>query len=48
MDKIFTDDSVSKSNLWTDQVILTHILKNFPHKFYKLCNGYGNIINELY
>ena len=48
MDKIFTDDSVSKSNLWTDQVILTHILKNFPHKFYKLCNGYGNVINELY
>jgi hypothetical protein len=48
MDKIFMDDKVNKSNLWTDQVILTHIFKTFPHKFYKLCHGYGMIINELY
>jgi hypothetical protein len=48
MDKIFMDDKVNKSNLWTDQVILTHIFKAFPHKFYKLCDGYGTIINELY
>jgi hypothetical protein len=39
--RIFTNESLSKSNIWTDQVILTHIFKIFPHKFYKLCDGYG-------
>ena len=48
MYKIFMDDKINKSNLWTDQVILTHIFKTFPDKFYKLCDGYGTIFNELY
>lgn len=45
MDKIFMDDKV---NIWTDQVILTHMFKAFPHKFHKLGDGYGAIIQELY
>jgi hypothetical protein len=48
MDKIFMDDKVNKINIWTDQVILSHIFKTFPHKFYKLCDGYGTLFNELY
>ena len=47
MDRIFMDDSINKSNIWTDQVILTHIFKAFPHKFYKLCDGYGTIFLNL-
>ena len=41
LDKIFTDPLLSKSNLWTDQVVLTHMFKAHPHRFYKLCEGYG-------
>jgi hypothetical protein len=48
LDKIFGDDSINKLNIWTDQVILTHIFKAFPNKFYKLCDGYGGIFNALY
>lgn len=48
MEKIFMDDKINKINFWTDQVILTHMFKNFPHKFYKFCDGYGTIINKLY
>ena len=48
MSKIFMDDNINKSNFWTDQVILTHIFKKFPHKFYKMCDGYGTIFKELY
>ena len=48
MEKIFMDDKIRKTNIWTDQVILTHIYKAFPHKFYKLCDGYGAIFPECY
>ena len=49
MDKIFAEDSsIHKANIWTDQVILTHMFKAFPHKFYKLCDGYGAILPILY
>jgi len=35
-------------NIWTDQVILTHIYKDNKHLFHKLCDGYGTIIKYLY
>uniref|UniRef100_A0A6C0IMM7 Nucleotide-diphospho-sugar transferase domain-containing protein n=1 Tax=viral metagenome TaxID=1070528 RepID=A0A6C0IMM7_9ZZZZ len=46
--KIFNDTNINKSNIWTDQVILTHMFKTFPDKFYKLCEGYGTLFNVLY
>lgn len=48
MEKFFNNNNISKANIWTDQVILTHIFKSFPHKFYKLCDGYGAIFSALY
>ena len=39
---------VYKNNFWTDQVILTHIYKDHPEMFYKLCDGYGTIVEYLY
>ena len=42
------DKLVNKNNIWTDQLILTHIYKDNKHLFYKLCDGYGTIIEKLY
>ena len=39
---------VDKNNIWTDQVIHTHIYKNNPNFFYKLCDGYGEISKYLF
>ena len=39
---------VDTNNIWTDQVILTHIFKNHQNLFYKLCDGYGEIVAQLY
>jgi len=36
------------NNIWTDQVILTHIYKNHKHLFYKLGDGYGEIVHLLF
>jgi hypothetical protein len=47
MERIFQDDTINKSNIWTDQVILTHIYKKYSNKFYKLCNGYGTLFLAL-
>lgn len=38
---------VDKNNIWTDQVILTHIYKDNTHLFHKLCDGYGTIFTVL-
>jgi hypothetical protein len=46
--KEYLEKLIDKNNIWTDQVILTHIYKDNPDLFYKLCNGYGRIITELY
>ena len=35
------------NNLWTDQVILTHIYKNHKHLFHKLGDGYGELFYLL-
>jgi hypothetical protein len=46
--KKYLEKLVDKNNLWTDQVILTHIYNDFPNKFQKLCNGYGEITRYLF
>lgn len=45
--KDYLDLLLDKNNIWTDQVILTHIYKNKPCLFYKLCDGYGEITRFL-
>lgn len=39
---------LDENNIWTEQVILTHIYKDYKFIFYKLCNGYGEIFTYLY
>jgi|688.fasta_scaffold231699_3 hypothetical protein len=39
---------VDKNNIWTEQVILTHIFKNHQYLFYKFCDGYGELYSQLY
>jgi len=39
---------IDKNNIWTDQVIWTHIYKKYPKIFYKLCDGYGKITSYLF
>ena len=38
---------VNTNNIWTDQVVLTHIFKDHKHLFYKIGDGYGEIVNIL-
>jgi hypothetical protein len=44
----YLDKLINENNIWTDQLILTHMFKNEPDLFYLLCNGYGNIIKYLF
>ena len=46
--KKYLDKFVDKNNIWTDQVILTHIYKDNKHLFYKLSEGFGTIVPMLY
>lgn len=39
---------VDKHNIWTDQVVLTHIFKDHEEMFYRLTHGYGKILPLLY
>ncbi len=39
---------IDKNDIWTDQVILTHIYKDNKDLFYKLCDGYGTIAIALF
>ena len=39
---------VSPYNIWTDQVVLTHMYKSNPALFYKLGDGYGTLLTWLY
>ena len=39
---------IDKSDIWTDQVILTLIYKEHPDLFYKYSDGYGTILTEMY
>ena len=44
----YMDKLIDKNNLWTDQLILTHIFKDNEDLFFKIANGYGEIIPKLY
>ena len=44
----YLDKLLDKNNIWTDQVILTHMFKDKNDLFFKLCEGYGSIIPYLY
>ena len=39
---------IDKSDIWTDQVILTLIYQEYPELFYKYSDGYGTILTEMY
>jgi hypothetical protein len=39
---------IDKNNIWTDQVIHTHIYKKHPELFFQLTSGYGEIVNHLF
>ena len=39
---------IDKNDIWTDQVILTHIYKDNKDFFYKYCDGYGSICLNLF
>ena len=41
-------EKVDVHNIWTDQVILTHIYKDYPELFYKFADGYGSISLALF
>lgn len=41
-------EKLDLTNIWTDQVLLTHLYKIYPHLFHHLCGGYGTIIPHLY
>ena len=46
--KQYLEKLLNKNNIWTEQVIYTHIYKEHPELFYKLCDGYGTISLYLY
>jgi len=46
--KVYLDKHMGLNNIWTDQVILTHMYKDKPSYFHKLCDGYGEIAKFLY
>jgi hypothetical protein len=46
--QLYLDKLVDKDNIWTDQLLLTHIHKDNPDLFFKLCDGYGEIVKYLF
>ena len=42
------DIFVEPTNVWMDQVILTHLYAYKPDLFHKLCDGYGEVTRVLY
>jgi hypothetical protein len=46
--KDYLDKLIDRNNIWTDQVIHTHIHKDNPEMYFKLCNGYGKISEYLF
>ena len=39
---------IDKNDIWTDQVILTHLYRDNKSLFYKYSNGYGSIVSKLF
>lgn len=46
--KKYLDKLLDKNNIWTEQVIWTHIYKDNKNLFLKACDGYGNLVHKLY
>ena len=46
--KDYCNKYIEPTKLYTDQVILTYILRDHPDIFYKLGHGYGAILDILY
>lgn len=46
--KKYLDKLLDKNNIWTEQVILTHIYKDNKDLFYKYSDGYGSLIPMLF
>jgi hypothetical protein len=46
--QLYLEKLVDKNNIWTEQVLLTHIYKDNPDVFLKLCDGYGEIVKYLF
>jgi hypothetical protein len=46
--QIYLEKLVDKNNIWTDQVIHTHIYKKHPELFFQISSGYGEIVNQLF
>ena len=46
--KSYLSKLVDRNNIWTDQVIWTHIYKDHPEKFYLLGEGYGECVRILF
>jgi hypothetical protein len=44
----YLDKLIHKNNIWTDQLVLTHIYKDHKDVFFELCSGHGEIIPLLY
>ena len=44
----YMDVLINKNNIWTDQILLTHIFKNNTNRFYKLADGYGELTRVLF
>ena len=43
----YLNELLDTNNIWTDQVILTHIYKDHKDLFYKLGDGYGELFNLI-
>jgi hypothetical protein len=46
--KEYLDKLLDTNNIWTDQVILTHMFKDNTSLFYELTSGYGNVVPYIY
>jgi hypothetical protein len=46
--KTYLDKLIDKNNIWTEQVIYTHIFKDHPELHFKLSWGYGGLTLYLF
>jgi hypothetical protein len=46
--KDYMEKLIDKNNIWSEQVIFTHIFKDRPELYFKLCDGYGEVTKLLY
>ena len=45
---VYLEKLINKKNIWTDQVIWTHIYRDYPDLFYKMGTGYRMLVLNLY